>query len=129
LYWRGSSFVISPGHGCTDLNVSWFFTVPSVRIVPQILSWPLQYYSHFLLDQSSYVVLGTNSIIKCSINTRLCPHTTVCNEIQTSLDENQILPIELIHKNGRAGEFIELESAIVEWFNRYWWCKIGELMF
>jgi hypothetical protein len=41
-------------------------------------------------------------------------YTAVRNEIQTSRDESQILPIELIHKNSSAGEFIEFESAVVE---------------
>ena len=126
LFLRWSRFVISPGHGCTEWNVAWFFTAPSVRIVPQILSWPLQYSFQFILDQLSYIVWGTNSIIKCTINTRELPtYTTVRNEIRNSFAENQILP-HSHSKNGSAGRFPGFESAVVEWFNLYWWCKITE---
>ena len=92
-------------------NVPLFFTVPSVRIVPQILSWPLQYSFQFSLDQLSYIVWGTNGIIKCTINTRECVYLYSYSQWD-SFAGNQILP-HSPSKNGSAGGFPGFESAVV----------------
>ena len=129
LFLRGSRFIISPEHDCTDWNVSWFFTVPSVRIVPQILFWPLQYSFQLILDKLSCIVWVLTTSLNYNKYARMCLLILLfAMRFRLYLLRIKFCHI-IIHKNGSAGGFPGFESAFVEWFNLYWCCKITEFMF
>lgn len=105
FYLRGSGLVFSPVHDYIDWCVSYYH---------EICRWQLQYSFQFILNQLSYIVWGTNGIIKYTITTRECVYLYSLEQWDSDFIgwESYSATVELYHKNVTVGGFPGFESAV-----------------